>query len=125
MINIEAVAKVTHEANRAFCQTVGDDSQLCWEDAPQWQRDSAIHGVEMHLAAYHQGVVVPAEASHEAWSQEKLAAGWRYGETKDPEAKTHPCLVPFRQLPLAQQQKDYLFGAIVRAFIVCQMRLEP
>lgn len=29
----------------------------------------------------------------------KIADGWKYGEAKDPEAKTHPCLVPFDKLP--------------------------
>lgn len=37
-----------------------------------------------------------------------------YGEVKDGEAKTHPCLVPYEQLPPAQRLKDDLFAAIVR-----------
>jgi hypothetical protein len=34
---------------------------------------------------------------------------------KDAELKTHPCLVPFEELPKFQQQKDRLFRAIVKA----------
>jgi hypothetical protein len=33
---------------------------------------------------------------------------------KDPEAKTHPCLVPYDDLPEYQQLKDRVFLAIRR-----------
>jgi hypothetical protein len=38
---IDQVARVCHEANRAYCQTLGDNSQPAWDDAPEWQKDSA------------------------------------------------------------------------------------
>jgi hypothetical protein len=41
--------------------------------------------------------------------------GWVYGETKDPVAKTHPCLVAYNDLPIEQQVKDHLFRAVVKA----------
>lgn len=107
----EHIAQVCHEVNRAYCQAMGDHSQVPWHDAPDWQRMSAIHGVELHLANPHAS---PA-ASHEAWMAEKLAAGWEYGPVKDTAAKRHPCLVPFDQLPREQQAKDYIFRAVVHA----------
>lgn len=30
------IAKACHEANRAWCQANGDDTQKHWEDAEQW-----------------------------------------------------------------------------------------
>lgn len=45
----------------------------------------------------------------------EIADGWEYGPVKDPEAKEHPCLVPFSDLPREQQAKDFLFRAVVRA----------
>jgi hypothetical protein len=47
--------------------------------------------------------------------KEKVDNGWVFGEVKDAEAKTHPCIVPFEQLPVEQQAKDYLFKGIVHA----------
>lgn len=108
-----AIAQVCHEANRAYCITIGDNSQPRWEDAPEWQTDSAISGVQKIAA----GEITAPEQSHEGWSAHKLADGWKYGEVKDPEAKTHPCLVPFGQLPLEQQMKDKLFFAIATALL--------
>ncbi len=37
-MNAETIAKVCHEANRAYCQTIGDNSQLAWEQAEEWQQ---------------------------------------------------------------------------------------
>lgn len=104
------VARACHEVNRAYCQALGDSSQPAWEDAPDWQKDSAMLGVELHMSGDH-----GPEASHASWMAQKVADGWVYGETKDPEKKTHPCLVPFEQLPKEQQAKDYLFRAVVLA----------
>lgn len=105
----ECVAKAAHEINRAYCQSVGDDSQVLWDEAPEWQKQSAISGVKLHKDGNH-----GPEVSHQAWMQEKLDDGWVYGEVKDPEKKTHPCLVPFDKLPVEQQSKDYIFRAVVR-----------
>lgn len=105
------IAKVCHETNRAFCEAMGDWSQLSWPHAPDWQRQSALAGVEFHLENPEAG----PEASHERWVAEKLASGWVHGAEKDPHAKVHPCLVPFADLPPEQQAKDVLFRAVVHA----------
>lgn len=121
-MNIEQIARIAHEANRAYCQSIGDDSQPTWENAPQWQRDSALNGVQFHLKApatcQNQllGSKPSASASHDSWLEEKRAAGWKYGPIKDPEKKEHPCFVPYGELPLEQRMKDYLFAAVVAAF---------
>jgi hypothetical protein len=107
------IAMICHEANRAFCQYNGDDSQLPWAEAPQWQKDSAIAGVRFHNNNPDAG----DSASHDSWMQHKLAEGWVYGKVKDPEASppTHPCLVAFEELPADQQFKDKLFRTICHA----------
>jgi hypothetical protein len=105
------IAMVCHEANRAYCATLGDASQVPWDEAPAWQRESAIKGVEFNLA----NPDAPASASHDSWLREKAAAGWKYGPVKDPENLEHPCFVPYGELPLEQRRKDHLFKAIVRA----------
>lgn len=107
--NIEACARAAHEANRAYCIALGDTSQPAWDDAPEWQRSSARNGVVGALAGN-----TPAE-SHAGWLAEKVAAGWVYGEVKNPDAKTHPCMVPYDQLPVSQRAKDGIFLAVVRA----------
>jgi len=110
-VTIQAIAAVCHEANRAYCETLGDHSQIPWPDAPGWQRESAINGVRFSL----DNPDAPPSASHESWLAEKAAAGWKYGDVKDAEAKTHTCFVPYEQLPIEQRLKDALFQHVVKA----------
>lgn len=110
-MKITQIARVAHEINKAYCQALGDDSQPEWESAPDWQKESAIAGVEMHLNNPNAG----PESSHESWMAQKKADGWVYGEEKDPGAKKHHCMVPFHELPVEQQAKDYLFRQVVHS----------
>jgi hypothetical protein len=113
MTPVERIAKVCHEANRAYCQTIGDDSQEIWELAPAWQRQSAIKGVEFTRDNPH----APPSASHESWLAEKRATGWTYGREKNTTLKTHPCCVPYDELPPEQRAKDALFQGVARALL--------
>jgi len=110
-MNVEAIARVCHEANRAYCESLGDASQQPWEQAPDWQRTSAINGVQFAL---DHPDAKPSD-SHESWLAEKRATGWKFGPVKDPEKKEHPCFVPYADLPPSQRAKDMLFLAVVRA----------
>ena len=107
------VARVCHEVNRAYCESIGDMSQPKWEDAPDWQKESAYNGVRYHSENPNSE---PAD-SHNNWRAEKEADGWVYGDVKDPEKKTHPCMVDYDDLPQAQKTKDYLFIAVVRSML--------
>ena len=111
MIPVETIARVAHEVNRAYCQAIGDNSQPSWEDAPQWQKDSAINGVKFH----QQNPDATPENSHESWLKQKVEEGWVYGLVKDAEKKEHPCCVPYSELPLAQKVKDYLFRSVIHS----------
>jgi hypothetical protein len=114
MLNLtEIAARTAHEVNRAYCRSLGDESQPTWALAPEWQRQSAIKGVEF----VRDNPTADAASQHESWLSEKKATGWTYGPVKDTAAKTHPCFVPYDQLPKDQQLKDALFGASVRAVL--------
>lgn len=110
-ISNDAIARVCHEVNRAYCASIGDHSQPSWEDAPAWQRQSAITGVGFIFA---HPKAKPSD-SHVSWLAEKERDGWKYGPVKDPVKKEHPCFVPYEELPVEQRTKDYLFQAVVRS----------
>ena len=110
-MEVEQIARAAHEINRAYCQALGDDSQPAWENAPDWQKESARMGVRLHIEHPEVG----PEASHESWMAQKAADGWVYGQEKRPDLKQHPCMVPFGELPREQQAKDYIFRAVVHA----------
>lgn len=108
--DLNAIAKRCHEVNRAYSMAIGDDVQLSWEQAPQWQRDSAINGVKFHI----ENPDATPEQSHNQWMVEKKRDGWVYGPIKDEVNKTHPCMKPYGELPLEQRVKDTLFLTIVK-----------
>jgi len=112
---VKRIAKVCHDVNRAYCQSIGDDSQMPWDEAPAWQRASAIQGVTATLEAKAAGNPLTPEMLHDTWTLAKLEDGWQYGPVKDADAKTHPCLVSYGELPPEQRAKDLLFQAVVNA----------
>lgn len=66
---IEDIASVCHEANRAYCRTLGDFSQGPWISAPDWQKQSAIAGVKLHLETLANGEELTGESAHDALLQ--------------------------------------------------------
>ena len=107
IIIIEAAARAAHEANRAYCIALGDTSQMPWEEAPANIQESVREGVRGVLAGNG-----PRE-SHASFLAVKERDGWTYGEKKDLAAKTHPCMVPYDQLPPEQRKKNRIFVTLV------------
>lgn len=108
-MTIEQIAEVCHGVNRVFCISIGDNSQPRWNQAPDWQKKSAVAGVQFRLDRPES----KPSASHESWLEEKRKDGWKYGPVKDPIKKEHPCFIPYEGLPKEQQSKDYIFQAVV------------
>lgn len=67
---------------------------------------STLSGVRSYLR--FNGTLIP-KMQHDDWMASKVGMGWTYGDIKDPEKKTHPCLVPYEELPIEEQVKDYIF----------------
>ena len=99
---VEVCAELCHGVNKAYCESLGDMSHPLWADAPQWQKESARLGVELHMSGDHS-----PSASHESWLEQKKREGWNYGAVNNPGRKEHPCFVPFGMLPKEQQAKAY------------------
>ena len=108
---VKDIAKVCHEVNRAYCVAHDDLSHVSWDLSPEWQRVSCIAGVQAHLMNRD---LTPAD-SHRLWLKTKEKDGWVHGEVKDAEAKTHPCIMSYDDLPPDQKLKDCLFAAVVGA----------
>ncbi len=108
-MTIENIAQVCHELNTAYCASIGDHTQKSWGEAEEWQRESAIKGVEFAL----KNPTAPPSSQHDAWVADKVADGWIYGPVKDAEKKEHHCIVPYDELPTEQKSKDYIFKQTV------------
>ena len=102
---VEFAARLSHECNRAYCESIGDLSQTKWKDAPEWQRESARAGIRF----LQENPEATPEQSHQSWIRQKIDDGWVYGPVKDPEKKEHPCMVPYEDLSDEQRAKDGFF----------------
>lgn len=104
------IAKICHEANKAYCEAIGDPFMPHWGDAPEWQRASTEAGVAFLLENKN---ATPRD-THASWVECKVKDGWAYGPKKDAQKKEHPCMVDYDDLPAEQKMKDSIFLSIVR-----------
>ena len=114
MVNVGYAAQLAHEANKVYCEMIWDDSQKPWGETPRDIQKSAEAGVRFVI----ENPGATPEDQHNAWMEGKIADGWVHGDVKDPEADppTHPCLVPYEDLPEEQKVKDIIFRAVVLGF---------
>lgn len=47
-----------------------------------------------------------AEHLHDVWALGRMKQGWTYGAKRDDDAMTHPCLVPYTDLPEDEKEFD-------------------
>ena len=107
---IEVIATLCHNVNKAYCEALGDKSQVSWYKLPEEIKQSVMLGVKRIMVNPY----MESDEIHEEWVKNKKKNGWKLGEVKDIDKKTHPDLVPFDKLPKEEQAKDYIFISIVR-----------
>jgi hypothetical protein len=105
-IDIYPVAVAAHQANYAYCLAIGDKTEP-WSKCSTKIKESVLEGVRRVLEGE------TAEQLHSSWLKFKIRDGWIFGVEKDEAKKTHPCLVPYDDLPANQKYKDTLFQTTV------------
>lgn len=46
-----------------------------------------------------------AKHAHDLWAQQRIQDGWRWGAERCDVTRTHPCLIPYEDLP--EEEKAY------------------
>lgn len=109
----EQVAAIVHAAQCRLQYEQGEPvPSLPWDSETEHVRTSCIEGVRRARNG------ITPEYHHEEWRKFKEAAGWKYGAEKNVLKKTHPCLVPYSDLPEYQKDKNRLFLLIVAALTI-------
>lgn len=113
LINVVQIAAICHAANTEFRHALGEsvDPGDFYDQELSLKR-STVAGVVFAL----ENPGVTPDTMHANWCRAREADGWVYGPVKDSVAKTHPCLVPYKELEHDQRVKDSLFSNIVRTF---------
>lgn len=66
-----------------------------------------------------------AEHNHEVWATQRIKDGWIYGDQRDDDRKTHPCLVPYDDLPETEKEYDRLTAiGVLKVIISLGYRIE-
>lgn len=80
-----------------------------WEEREQAFKDQFLDVVEMMCGLNRK---TSPEELHDNWVKAYEEMGWKYGPVRDPDAKTHPDMVPFDELEQREQDKDAVFVAL-------------
>jgi hypothetical protein len=106
---IAKIARVMHEAVRAWQKANGEKLAPSWSRAPKWMKEASIASVEWRMENPH----APTSAQHDQWMDKKKADGWKHGHKKSPMRKTHPMMAPYDDLPEVEKRKDALVNAVI------------
>ena len=47
-----------------------------------------------------------AENAHDLWARQRINDGWTLGPQRDDQARQHPCLIPYADLPDSEKEYD-------------------
>ena len=81
-----------------------------WEERDTKFRENMIRAVDKQCGPNR--IMTPSEL-HDEWVKAYEDMGWKYGPVRDTESKTHPDMVPFDELSILEQEKDWVF------FLLC------
>ena len=107
-MTVEEVARAVYEVHAAYAPSIGEKYDA-WEEAPPWK----LRPLLVNVARLIRNPAITPELLHELWMAEKAHDGWRFGPEKDAEAKTHPLMVPWGQVPEHQRMKDVILWNVV------------
>ncbi len=97
--SMDAMARIVHLAWCAFQLGAGQN----YNEQPD---DEDIASNTRSIVDFLQHPDRTPEMAHELWMKDRIEHGWVYGAVKNKEAKTHPDLVPYDQLPAIERAKD-------------------
>lgn len=105
------MAMLCHESNRVLQKLFKEEVSKPWDESTDEDRLSTFEGVEKALFGK------TSEELHESWRINKERRGWTFGEVKDSIAKTHPCMVDYKDLSDQDKAKDEMFYTVINTYL--------
>jgi hypothetical protein len=116
LMNFKQICWWIYEAGRFGNLLLGSDyTPYRWnERTPEWRRTFRARVAELFTLLDHGKPLPSPRQCHEDWVQDHVAMGWKYGPNLDPKEKTHPCMIPYDELPEKEKVKDIVFLQAVK-----------
>jgi hypothetical protein len=111
-ITLGSVAKIVHQAIKAYAESTGDRSINDWQFTSAPDRSKLVRSVAFRIDYPD----LHSRDIHQNWIRMRMDDGWTHGEY-DSDYKTHPLLVEYTQLDPVTKIKNSLLCAIVDALI--------
>jgi len=66
-----------------------------------------------------------SEITHDNWLKQRVADGWRHGQSRNDMLKEHPCIVPYDELPESEKEYDRKISlGVIQAMLALGYHIE-
>jgi len=112
-ITISDLNRMVHEALKTYNDVIGDVPLPDFDDSPHADRKN---WTTEFLFRNHALLPISARIVHEAWFNQMEKEDWKLGQHKNARMKTHPGMVHWEDLDIAQRKKCGLLVAFFNLF---------
>lgn len=110
-MKVQKIAEVIYEATRLEAEW--SERSIVperWNERDEKFRNQFVDIISKYLS---DDTLPTPEEAHDSWMKAYEEMGWKYGEVRDAELKTHPDMLPFNELPKDEKDKEAIFLAFV------------
>ena len=117
-MTIEEISEIAYTMNRTMVAQngMGDEIEVVlpeWDETSQTYRDISVICTKAILM--NDPKANPIEW-HKDFIKGLFEAGWTYGRMRDEVNMTHPYMINYPELTIAQKQRLHLYGAVVNYY---------
>lgn len=99
------IAQECHAKNNELMMMNGEEQRGSWETLDRHTKFITLKSVIKAL----ENPNLTAKEMHDEWMNNKIEDGWKFGDVKDAELKTHPLIIDFELMNDIDKMKDQNF----------------
>lgn len=110
-MNINFIAMICHNVLSAANEAYDEKAYKPWRELSEDDRNAVMDEVRFHVKHPQAG----PEGPHNAWLEERKAAGWTYGKAPNTDRKKDPDMVEFKKMPVRFRLRAHLIYCLVNS----------
>jgi len=108
-MKLAEVARMVHQTDKAYCESIGDYSNKNWEQAEPADKKR----MEDIVQFYTDNPLAMDCSIHNVWIKAMVMDGWVKGDEFNPFTKTHPGIIKFEEIPFEQQVRATIIRRVI------------